>query len=87
MIYLDRASIHAEMLKRMPLLNPLKSSVSLSNDNGPFFATLHDGSPCQSGPIDIDWNCESIEDYHGLKIRILRWINVPAEHWNMLRAR
>ena len=82
-IYLDAGSIHSEILRRRPEIDPNKSFVSLSHDASPAWATLFDTSTCVDGPVDIDRTQESSEDYHGFLIRIIKWKS-QAEAFRLL---
>lgn len=83
MVYLDAGSIHSEMMRRHPEIDPNVANVVLSRDNGPYWATLYDMTGCVDGPADIDWATECVEDYHGFQIRILKIVNVSEDYWKV----
>jgi len=77
-LYLDPASIHAEMLKRGVVLDCNRSRVSISTSNDECFAWVHDGNDYLNGPADVVRDDER-EDYHGLTIGVCRWgAQMPA---------
>lgn len=79
-IYLDPASIHAEIEKRHPEIK--KGVVALNTSNSPAWATFHDQTGCENGPVDIAWDETFVEDYHGFAIEVVRWHSVSADHWS-----
>lgn len=75
-IYLDRASIHAEMAKRHPDLDPDRSVCLMDTTNNSPWAWIF-WPPPQDGSIEIERDDER-EDYFGFQIGHCRWRNVGA---------
>jgi hypothetical protein len=79
-IYLDRGSIHAEMLRRHPEMD--EAIVGLNNTTSREWATCIDITGTHDGPADIAWAEAYDEDYYGFTIRMLRLRNVSDDYWS-----
>ena len=73
MIYTDVASIHNEILRRHPEIDPNRSSCYLDHSTSEDFAAVADASHCSDGAAVEVQHADEVEDYYGLQIRIVRW--------------
>lgn len=72
MIFLDPASVHAEMCRRHPEIDPNRVSVAVNaSASGPMFK-LHDTTGLADG-IEVEASDPIIESYHGLSVGIVCW--------------
>jgi hypothetical protein len=72
-VYLDPASMHNEILRRHPEIDPFRSRCYVNNTlNSGAFATVSDCSNVPDG-VEVEIGDRIKEDYHGFTVDIVRW--------------